>query len=75
MKAALASCSHDLTFIWKDAVGARRSCCCIKTTGERYDALSHRLRALHPYEVPEMVVFSIAGGHEPYLAWLAASVG
>lgn len=43
----------------------------IKTTAERYDALAARLIGLHPYEVPELIAFTIEGGHPPYLAWLA----
>jgi periplasmic divalent cation tolerance protein len=27
----------------------------------------------HPYEVPEVVVLPVEGGHEPYLDWVLAS--
>ena len=47
----------------------------VKTTGETYPALAERLRALHPYKLPEMIVLPIAGGDPPYLDWLAGSVG
>lgn len=43
----------------------------IKTTSERLDALTVRLTALHPYEVPEVVAVPVTGGHAPYLAWVA----
>lgn len=46
----------------------------IKTTGERLEALRAALVGLHPYEVPELVAWNVAGGHPPYLEWLAASV-
>ena len=46
----------------------------IKTRGERFDHLKAALLAEHPYELPELVAFPIAAGHEPYLEWLAASV-
>lgn len=46
----------------------------IKTRGERFDALKAALLAEHPYEVPELVAFPIAAGHERYLEWLEASV-
>ena len=46
----------------------------IKTRGERFAALSDVIRSLHPYEVPEMIVLPIAGGHAPYLQWLDESV-
>ena len=45
----------------------------IKTTRERYDDLATRLRALHPYEVPEILVLPIADGGASYLAWLEES--
>lgn len=46
----------------------------IKTTDERLAALQARLVELHPYEVPEALVVPIAGGHAPYLAWVAGAV-
>lgn len=42
----------------------------IKTTSERLDALQARLVALHPYEVAEVIVLPVTGGHAPYLAWV-----
>jgi len=46
----------------------------IKTVAERVDALKARLLELHPYELPEVVVIPIAGGHAPYLAWIEEQV-
>ena len=63
------------TYRWKGEVARDEELLLlIKTTGERYPALAERLRALHPYEVPEMVALPIAEGHRPYLEWLASSV-
>jgi periplasmic divalent cation tolerance protein len=42
----------------------------IKTTRERYAALEARVRAIHPYDVPEVIALPIAYGSEPYLQWL-----
>ena len=44
----------------------------IKTCADRVEALAERLRALHPYEVPELVVVPTAGGLAPYLDWVRA---
>jgi len=44
----------------------------IKTTADRLDALTRRLQALHPYELPEILAVETAGGLAPYLAWVAA---
>ena len=49
--------------------------CVIKTRADRIDALRERLVALHPYEVPELVVLDVVSGHIPYLAWIDESVG
>lgn len=42
----------------------------IKTSSDRVEALQLRVRALHPYELPEFLVIDVAGGSQPYLAWL-----
>src|SRR5262245_42878887 len=42
----------------------------IKTTGDRFDALAERLRALHPYEVPEIVALGAAFGNPAYFKWV-----
>ncbi len=44
----------------------------IKTTHAAYPKLADRLRALHPYEVPEIIAIEIAAGLPAYLQWLAA---
>ena len=45
----------------------------IKTTAARLPALESRLRALHPYDVPEFLVLPIAQGSAAYLTWLSDS--
>ena len=47
----------------------------IKTTRDRMAALELRLRALHPYELPEFLVVAAEGGAAAYLEWVAAEVG
>ncbi|HZM52800.1 MAG TPA: divalent-cation tolerance protein CutA [Vicinamibacteria bacterium] len=46
----------------------------IKTLAPRVEALKARLLELHPYELPEVVVLPIGGGHAPYLAWIEDQV-
>lgn len=46
----------------------------IKTTAERAAQTEARIRALHSYDLPEIVVVPIAGGSANYLAWIAESV-
>lgn len=45
----------------------------IKTSRRRVPALWERLRALHPYDVPEFIVLPIIEGHEAYLRWIGES--
>ena len=43
----------------------------LKTSSTRLAALEARVRALHPYDVPEFVVIPITRGSADYLSWLA----
>ncbi len=43
-----------------------------KTTADRAEAAMARLRALHPYEVPEILLVPVTTGWPDYLAWVAA---
>jgi periplasmic divalent cation tolerance protein len=45
----------------------------IKTARDRVPALWDRIRALHPYDVPEFVVLPIIDGSDAYLKWLGDS--
>jgi periplasmic divalent cation tolerance protein len=44
----------------------------IKTRVERLETLAARLRALHPYELPELVALPAVGGLGAYLEWVAS---
>lgn len=46
----------------------------IKTTAARQAELAARLKALHPYELPELVILPVTGGNEPYLQWVRSGV-
>ena len=41
----------------------------LKTRKEKVEDVIRELRALHPYELPEIIVLPVTGGHLPYLAW------
>ena len=41
-----------------------------KTSSARYAALETTLKQLHPYEVPEIIAFSVAQGLPDYLRWV-----
>jgi periplasmic divalent cation tolerance protein len=60
---------------WKGAVEKENELVLvIKTMAQQVDALKKRLLELHPYELPEVVVIPIAGGHAAYLDWIAEQV-
>jgi len=76
----LAACVHvhaptSSTYRWKDVVeqDVERPLV-IKTTRARLLDLEVRLRALHPYELPEFVVLSAEAG-EAYGRWVSGAVG
>jgi len=41
----------------------------IKTRGALADAIETRVRALHSYALPELIVLPVAGGSADYLGW------
>ena len=46
-----------------------------KTTGAKFEELEKEVRALHSYEMPEIVAVQLTAGSSPYLEWLKTSVG
>lgn len=77
----LAACVNVLppmasTYEWQGSIEvATERQVVIKTSGARLPELEARLKALHPYDVPEFVVLPILSGSAEYLNWLAAVVG
>jgi periplasmic divalent cation tolerance protein len=77
----LAACVNVLppmrsVYRWKgevEAAGERQLV--IKTKAASVAALEKRVKALHPYDVPEFLVLTIESGSAAYLAWLGESVG
>lgn len=47
----------------------------IKTAPDRLAALTERIRAMHPYELPEILAVEAVGGLAPYLQWIADQTG
>jgi periplasmic divalent cation tolerance protein len=60
---------------WRDAVerGAERQVI-VKTTRDRIAAVRERIRQLHPYELPELIVLNVEDGSAAYLEWVRESV-
>lgn len=76
VEGGLAACVNRLApvssiYRWRGAVErATETPLLIKTTRERYTEVEQAIRALHPYEVPEIVAVAIAAGFAPYLRWI-----
>ena len=73
----LAACVNVLPGVssiyrWNGAVARTEEVLLIvKTMRERLEALTERLRGLHPYELPELVAVEVVGGLPGYLSWVA----
>jgi periplasmic divalent cation tolerance protein len=60
---------------WQERVEtATEWTCLIKTVRSRYAAVESRVRQLHSYAEPEIVVVDLVDGSPTYLAWLRAQV-
>lgn len=60
---------------WVGAVeDATEWVCVAKTTAAAADLVVDAIRAVHPYDVPEILVTPVVGGNADYLAWVAGEV-
>jgi len=72
----LAACANLLPGVrsiyrWQGAVHEGAEVLLIlKTRAALAAALAARVRALHPYELPEVIALPVAGGSQPYLDWV-----
>ncbi|WP_028080619.1 divalent-cation tolerance protein CutA [Solimonas soli] len=59
---------------WQGAIeSADEALLLIKHPAERFDALRAAVLAVHPYELPEIVMVGGDAVHRPYLDWVIAS--
>ena len=76
----LAACVNQVaglrsTYLWKGELRDKTEVLLIaKTTAGRLGELEARLKALHPYELPELLTLPVAGGNERYLDWVRMGV-
>lgn len=58
-------------FRWEGAVAVEQEWQVVaKSAADRVDALTAALVAAHTYDVPEVIVTPVVGGHAPYLSWV-----
>lgn len=59
------------TYWWKGKVEkAEEWLLMLKTRQDLFSALEQEIRALHPYEVPEIIALPMVAGSKPYLQWI-----
>ena len=79
VESALVACANiipavESIYYWKEKVEtSAESLAIFKLTSASYSEFESRLRALHPYDVPEVVRLNIAGGSGDYLRWISES--
>jgi periplasmic divalent cation tolerance protein len=57
---------------WQDNIEeAEEMTLLIKTTAARYAEVEAVIKALHPYDLPEIIALPVAAGLPDYLAWVA----
>ncbi|MDD5765254.1 MAG: divalent-cation tolerance protein CutA [Candidatus Marinimicrobia bacterium] len=60
---------------WKGNIEtAQEWLCLIKTTRGLFEQVSQTIRAIHPYETPEIIATPIIDGNPDYLRWILDSV-
>ncbi len=63
-------------YFWKETVEESAEVLAIfKMTAACFAQFQERLRALHPYDVPEIIRLKIDEGSPEYLRWIAESCG
>src|SRR5205085_6194034 len=79
VEAKLAACGNILprvrsVYRWQGKVESTEEVLVIfKLASERYPDFEGRLRALHPYDVPEIIAFPLTNGLPEYLQWVKES--
>ena len=73
----LAACANILPNVesiyrWKDKIETgNETLVFFKVSEDRQSAFQEKLRSLHPYEVPEIILTKIDNGLPGYLSWVA----
>jgi periplasmic divalent cation tolerance protein len=76
----LIACANILSpvascFIWQGKIEAAEECLVLmKTRSSLFTEVSARVKALHSYEVPEVLALPIVDGSADYLEWLSSNL-
>jgi periplasmic divalent cation tolerance protein len=64
--------SVESIYRWKDKIeSGNETLVLFKLSEDRQSTFRDKLRSLHPYDVPEIIFVSIAGGLTDYLQWVS----
>ena len=59
------------TYWWKEGIEeAQEWLCIMKSREDLYEKLEQTVRAIHPYEVPEILALPVVKGSPDYLRWI-----
>jgi periplasmic divalent cation tolerance protein len=62
-------------FWWQSKIDeAQEHLILMKTRKDLFSKLSEKVKALHSYQVPEIIAMPIVEGFKPYLEWLESSL-
>lgn len=81
LKARLIACAQILPglqsiYEWEGKVERSQEWLVIlKSRSDAFETLAAKIRALHPYKVPQIVALPIERGHLPYLQWMDEVMG
>lgn len=80
VKNRLAACVNivdkiESVFRWQGKIDrAKEALLIIKSEKAKLRAIIKLVRAMHSYQVPEIIAIPIAGGYKPYLRWINDSI-
>ena len=80
IKHKLAACVNiieeiESIFWWQSKVDkAKETLLIIKTKKSKLNSLIKKVKALHSYEVPEIIALPIVAGNKEYLEWINESI-
>ncbi len=65
----------ESTYWWKANIETSREWLCLmKTKQNLYDETEKAIKAMHPYETPEIIAMPIVAGSSEYLEWLGNEI-
>jgi periplasmic divalent cation tolerance protein len=60
-------------FYWEEKIDcAEEHLMLMKTKADLFEAVAAKVKALHSYEVPEVIALPVVAGSEGYFAWLGS---